>query len=85
MLYKSFSFIKNYKSFGTSLVVQSLRLHAPNAGYTGLIPGWVTKIPRVPRHGQNKKSIYKSFVNILILAWHMALQFYRIVSSVKHL
>ena len=31
-----------YVSFGTSLVVQGLRLHASNAG---LIPGWETKIP----------------------------------------
>ena len=30
---------------GTSLVVQRLRLYASNAGDTGLIPGWGTKIP----------------------------------------
>ena len=34
----------NHKS-GTTLVVQWLRLHAPNAGDTGSIPGWGTKIP----------------------------------------
>ena len=31
-------------SFGTSLAVQWLRLQAPSAGDTGLIPGWRTKI-----------------------------------------
>ena len=36
--------IKN-KVDGTSLVVQWLRLHAPNAGGLGLIPGRGTKIP----------------------------------------
>ena len=30
---------------GTSLVVQWLRLHAPNAGGPGSIPGWGTNIP----------------------------------------
>ena len=30
---------------GTSLVVQWLRLHAPNTGCMGLIPDWGTKIP----------------------------------------
>ena len=34
--------IKEGKS-GTSLVVQWLRLHAPNAGGLGLIPGQVTR------------------------------------------
>ena len=32
-------------SDGTSLAVQWFRLHAPNAGGTGLIPGQETKIP----------------------------------------
>ena len=36
--------IKN-KVAGTSLVVQWLRLHVPNAGGLGFIPGWGTKIP----------------------------------------
>jgi len=31
--------------YGTSLVIQWLRLHAPNAGDQGLIPGKGTKIP----------------------------------------
>ena len=31
--------------FGTFLVVQWLRVHAPNAGGQGLIPGQGTKIP----------------------------------------
>ena len=32
-------------SSGTSLVVQWLRLHASNAGGSGLIPVWGIKIP----------------------------------------
>ena len=42
-------------SFGTSLAVQWLRLQAPNAGDTGLIPGWGTKILYATRFGQKKK------------------------------
>ena len=30
---------------GASMAVQQLRLHAPNAGATGSIPGWRTKFP----------------------------------------
>ena len=41
--------------FGTSLVVQWLRLRAPNAGGTGLILGRGTKIPYAAGHGQKKK------------------------------
>ena len=35
---------RGYKNLvmGTSLVVQRLRLHAPNAGSPGSIPGWET-------------------------------------------
>ena len=32
-------------SFGTSMVVQWLRLHISTAGGMGLIPGWGTKVP----------------------------------------
>ena len=42
---------------GTSLAVQWLTLCTPNAGATGLIPGWGTKIPHVARHGQKKKKL----------------------------
>ena len=35
-------FIKKYSRVGTSLVVQWLRLCAPDAGSLGLIPGWGT-------------------------------------------
>ena len=35
------------QSFGTSLAVQWLELHASTAGGTGLIPGWGTKILQV--------------------------------------
>ena len=41
---------------GTSLAVQWLRRHAPNAGGMGLIPGWGTKIPHAAWHGKKKKS-----------------------------
>ena len=40
---------------GASLVVQWLRLHIPNAGGTGSIPGQETKIPLAERRGQEKK------------------------------
>ena len=40
------------------LVVQWLSLHTPNAGGTGSIPGWGTKIPHTARHGQKTKSPY---------------------------
>jgi len=36
----------------TSLALQWLRLYAPNAGVTGWIPGWGTKIPHAAGHGQ---------------------------------
>ena len=39
---------------GTSLAVQWLRLHAPNAGGTGSIPGWVTKISHAAWRKVNK-------------------------------
>ena len=41
-------------ALGTSLVVQWLRLHAPNAGGQGLIPGGKTKILHVTQSGQKK-------------------------------
>ena len=40
---------------GTPLVVQWLRLHTPNAGGTGLIPGRATKILHATWRGQKKK------------------------------
>ena len=40
---------------GTSLVVQWLRLCDPNAGSTGSIPGWGSKILHVLQCGQKKK------------------------------
>ena len=39
----------------SSLVVQWLRLHGPNAGGTGSIPGWGTKIPYATQRGLKKK------------------------------
>ena len=40
---------------GTSLVVQWLILCFSNAGGTGSIPGWGTKIPHAMQHSQKKK------------------------------
>ena len=40
---------------GTSLAVQRLKLCPFNAGGTGLIPGWRTKIPHVLKYSQRKK------------------------------
>ena len=61
---------------GTSLVVQWLRLHGPNAGGTGLIPGRVTKIPHAPRHGQKnkkkRKGKKKDFRCVQHLKWCLA-------------
>ena len=37
---------------GASLVVQRLRLHAPNAGGEGLIPGWGAKMSHAAGHCQ---------------------------------
>ena len=36
---------------GTSLVVQWLRCHTPNANCTGLIPGWGNKVLNAVQHG----------------------------------
>ena len=49
-LVNNFILLKTIK--GTSLEVQGLGLHAPNAGDTGLIPGWGTKNPHVTQHSQ---------------------------------
>ena len=50
-------------SLGTSLAVQWLRLQAPNARDTGLIPGWGTKILHATWFGQKKKKreLFHSF------------------------
>ena len=42
--------------FGTSPAVQWLRLHAPSAGGTRVIPDQGTKIPHAAQHSQKKKS-----------------------------
>ena len=48
--------LNELKIFGeTSLAVQWLRLHAPNAQGIGSIPGWGTKIPHAVLCGQKKK------------------------------
>ena len=43
------------QNIGTSLAVQCLRLHAPNAGGMGSIPDWGTKILHATRCGQKIK------------------------------
>ena len=40
--------LSKFPSLGTSLVVQWIRLHAPNAGGLGSIPGWGTR-SRMPQ------------------------------------
>ena len=39
--------MQRWKTLGTSLAVQWLRLHSSTAGGVGLIPDWRTKIPHV--------------------------------------
>ena len=51
----AYSLKKKKSDIGTSLAVHWLRLHVPNAGYTGLIPGWGTKIPHA-MGGQSRKN-----------------------------
>ena len=52
----SFGFILcEDNDWGTSQAVQWLRLCAPNAGATGLIPGWGSKIPRAAQRGQKTR------------------------------
>ena len=43
LLYQNLQDLLKFAWVGTSLVVQWLRLHAPNAGGTGLIPGQGTR------------------------------------------
>ena len=45
----------NSHIIGNSLAVQWLGLRASTAGGMGSIPGWGTKIPQAPRHGQKTK------------------------------
>ena len=45
--------IEKYCMYGTSLVAQWLVLHAPNAGFSGLIPGQGT---RSHKHAVTKSS-----------------------------
>ena len=49
-----------FPSLWTSLAVQWLRLCASNAGGTGSIPDWGTKIPRASKRGQKKKKKFPS-------------------------
>ena len=57
------SSLKMGKIRDTSLVVQWLRLHASNAGGTGLIPVWGTKVPHAVWHSQKKKKGAKLKIN----------------------
>ena len=60
------SFLSSFSLFqlapGTSQVIQWLRIQAPNAGDTGLIPAWGTKIPHPAWRSQkrSKQSKYGS-------------------------
>ena len=60
------------KPIWTSLVVQGLRLRAPTAGGTSLIPGQGTKIPSALRHGQKNKT-KKQRTPIIKLWWNREL------------
>ena len=51
----NFKRVKEKDSLGISLVVQWLRLHILNAGATGSIPGWGTKVPHASWHSQKIK------------------------------
>ena len=51
------------KPIWTSLVVQGLRLWAPTAGGTSLIPSQRTKITSAMRHGQKKKQRSKEHLS----------------------
>ena len=67
---------KVYNS-GTSLVVQWLRLHVPNAGGGSSTTGWETKIPHAMGHSQKKKrytlqrlvSLFIWLHPVLVVAW----------------
>ena len=60
---------KNKKgSLGTSLVVQWLRLQAPNVGGMGSIPGWGAKVLHAAWRSQKKKVLCKVRKTILTTA-----------------
>ena len=54
MWFKTSQLLLQDPKLGTSLEVQWLRLHAPNEGDGGLIPGQRTKLTSAAQHGQNK-------------------------------
>ena len=62
---------KNWlKDVGTFLAVQWLKLHTSNAGGTGSIPGWGTKISYAMQQGKKKKRltvltyVFQSFIHV---------------------
>ena len=56
MAKKAFDYLSTVEWLGTSLMVQWLRLHIPNAGDMGSIPGPVSKIPHATQQSpKNKK------------------------------
>ena len=69
----------NNNNTGTSLELQWLRLHAPNAGGMGLIPGWGTKVPHASQRwcGQKKE---KNTI-ILCLNSEIDLDIWRVVEK----
>ena len=65
-------------TLGTSLVVQRLRLCAPNAGVIGSIPGWEAKIPTCPNMAKkifNEKIKYKTLYTLQLAFQRPSLHF----------
>ena len=59
---------------GLPLVVQWLRLQAPNAGGTGLIPDQGIKIPHTTQCGpKKKKSAVYFYIKLLTTSWGFVL------------
>ena len=50
-------------------MIQWLRIHIPNAGGTGLIPGWETKIPHSAQCDQKDKKKKKKGKNTILSIW----------------
>ena len=54
--------------------LQWLRLHAPNAEGTGLIPGGGTETLHAAWYGQNKTKTFRLFSRLILKAEHNKLQ-----------
>ena len=62
--------LEDPRIYGTSLVVQWLRLHASGVGGTSLIPGQGTKIPHATWRGWKKKILELVSRTNSFPAWH---------------